>query len=54
MKSKILVAVIAAALAFTLPGCNAVNGQKQASQDTHKTAVDAAFGNMTSSRIKSN
>jgi len=54
MKSKILVVVIAALLAIPLTGCNTATGPKQADQGAQKKAVEAAFGSMTSTRIKSN
>lgn len=53
MKTSILIAVIAAALALPLTGCNSADGQKQSSQGTHKTGAEGVYGNLTSSKIKS-
>lgn len=54
MKTRVLIVVIAAVLALPLTGCNSADGPKPASQDAHKTGAEAVYGNLTSTKIKSN
>lgn len=54
MKTRVLIAVIAATLILPLTGCNSTDSQKQASQGTHKMGAEAVYGSLTSTRIKSN
>lgn len=54
MKTRVLIAVIAAALVLPLTGCNSADGQKQTSQGSHKMGAEAVYGSLTSTRIKTN
>lgn len=54
MKIRILIAVLAAAFVLPLAGCNSANDQKQSSQSPHKTGAEAAYGGLTSTKIKRN
>ncbi len=54
MKTRVMTGVVAAVFAFMVAGCNASDGDKQASSQKppQKSGVDAVFGDLTSSKVK--